>query len=81
MLEAGLPNITGQFGSVKWRTYEAGGAFIDKWDNVPHTWSQENKDSMRTIMVKFDASRSNSIYGNSTTVQPPAIQLTPQIRY
>ena len=31
--------------------------------------------------IIFDASRSNSIYGASTTVQPPALQLTPQIRY
>lgn len=31
--------------------------------------------------LSFDASRSSSIYGNSTTVQPPAIQLIPQIKY
>ena len=29
----------------------------------------------------FDASHSSSIYGNSTTVQPPAITLIPQIKY
>ena len=29
----------------------------------------------------FDASRSNPIYGSSTTVQPPAISLIPQLRY
>lgn len=29
----------------------------------------------------FDASRSNPIYGSSTTVQPPSIKLIPQLRY
>ena len=29
----------------------------------------------------FDASRSNPIYGNAETVQPPTIMLIPQIRY
>ena len=31
--------------------------------------------------LKFDASRCNSLYGASATVQPPAISLIPQIRY
>lgn len=30
---------------------------------------------------EFDASHSNKIYGNSTTVQPPAIVLIPQMKY
>ena len=29
----------------------------------------------------FDASRSNPIYGNAETVQPPTIMLIPQIKY
>lgn len=31
--------------------------------------------------LTFDASKSNSIYGSSETVQPPAICLIPQIKY
>ena len=31
--------------------------------------------------IGFDASRSNPIYGASTTVQPPALCLIPQVRY
>jgi hypothetical protein len=31
--------------------------------------------------VTFDASRSSSIYGNSNTVQPPAVYLIPVIKY
>lgn len=34
-----------------------------------------------TYVNMFDASKSNPIYGNSATVQPPAIQLIPQIKY
>ena len=33
----------------------------------------ENKNPFTGGEVRFAASRSNSIYGNSTTVQPPAI--------
>lgn len=29
----------------------------------------------------FNASLANSVYGNSTTVQPPSIVLIPQIKY
>ena len=38
-------------------------------------------DVERSDGMLFDASKSNPIYGNSTTVQPPAIQLIPQLRY
>ncbi len=42
-----------------------------------------NADSTRVLFgySDFDASRSNAIYGASTTVQPSAITLIPQIRY
>lgn len=30
--------------------------------------------------VAFDASRSNALYGKANTVQPPAINLIPQIK-
>lgn len=31
--------------------------------------------------IGLQANRSNSIYGSSNTVQPPALQLIPQIKY
>lgn len=31
--------------------------------------------------ITFDASKANAIYGSSSTVQPPAIALIPQLRY
>ena len=30
--------------------------------------------------LKFDASKSNNVYGTSNTVQPPAITLIPQVK-
>ena len=51
----------------------------------------ETKQNNKTSMVPannggwgplaFNASFSNSIYGNSSTVQPPAITLIPLIKY
>jgi hypothetical protein len=32
-------------------------------------------------IARFDASLSNPIYGNVETVQPPALQFIPQIRF
>ena len=78
-IAAGLPNITASLnrlsGSVYWpsdSTY--GGAFsLSRVGShkVP-TGSSSNYSSGE---LQFSASRSNSIYGNSTTVQPPAIKV------
>ena len=37
-------------------------------------------DGWEDASLSFDASKSSPIYGNSSTVQPPAIQLIPQIK-
>lgn len=72
--EAGLPNITGWFHGhlIGWIASSAygGGAFYisSKTDRTggADAWGQ-------TMPVfNFDASRSNAIYGKSTTVQPPS---------
>lgn len=79
-ISAGLPNITGTFGGQ------------EKADRVPTTgaFSYTGKQSGRieydggTIegyYVNFDASLCSSIYGKSSTVQPPAATLIPVIRY
>lgn len=41
----------------------------------------ENQNYYGSYIGFFDASRSNAIYGNSSTVQPPAIVLIPQMKY
>lgn len=65
-IAAGLPNITGQF----WDDSGGETGAFRKGPNV----SSEGHDSGGSIdQIKyFNASWSNSIYGNSSTVQPPA---------
>ena len=83
-VEAGLPNITGE--SNIW-TYQnktsAGsiGALITETlaDNQMAQATVSPND--RNVTLKFDASRSNQTYGKSTTVQPSALTLIPQIKY
>lgn len=72
--EAGLPNITGNFGKV---TDPFGnGAFGNNrtqgnWGGGGGTFGN----------IYFDASRSNAIYGKSDTVQPPAVCVNYIIKY
>lgn len=80
--EAGLPNITGG-GNNRLSSFKASpnqGAF--QFSNVSDGLVQTNSQTDWSFSnLRFDASQSNSIYGNSTTVQPPAITLIPQIKY
>ena len=73
-LEAGLPNMTGTIFGVM--TYNGGGGYNP---NQALTSTQEDTAHSRDesglghyVRVTLDASRSNSIYGASDTVQPPA---------
>ena len=81
-LEAGLPNVVGGFSGQGERTGFIGptGAFYGKqnpeWGaGAPGSY---NKDFY--VELGFDASRCSSVYGNSTTVQPPALTLVPYIK-
>ena len=67
-LEAGLPNITGLFsGAAAFLVFN--GAFYNY-----KVWGYENSaEGHGWNAVAFDASRSNSIYGNSETVTPPSM--------
>lgn len=77
-VEAGLPNITGEISYVASgygsENSTATGAFCnDDWFNDGKTGYTANGSGGTLIEgLKIDASRSSSIYGNSTTVQPPA---------
>ena len=68
-IEPGLPNITGSFtnGDTAYFT----GSFYDGGSHSGQTLAGGESDQV----ANFDASRSSSIYGNSTTVQPPATQM------
>lgn len=70
-VEAGLPNITGNTTSTAGFS-SPNGAFYLGTDSI-----MEPAFSDSGTQVKFDASRSNSIYGNSNTVQPPSINVIP----
>ena len=84
-MEAGLPNITGratylQTDGSDQTNYPDLGCFF--WSVYNHNWktSAINEGPAKRDLL-FDASRSNSIYGKSSTVQPPALCLLPCIRY
>ena len=79
--EAGLPNITGEFSAEcgSWPWYDHPNSAIYQNGLISNNGGLVGGDT--DDLVKFDASRSNSIYGNSSTVQPPSIQLIPQLRY
>lgn len=69
IIAAGLPNITGTVcgGDSDYRS----GAFISSTQNG----SKVGSGSAQFRTFTFDASHSNSVYGNSTTVQPPAYRI------
>ena len=86
--DAGLPNITGMA-----KFDMAGGANINVWDctgsftknsegnNFATASNSKPQDGTFGLGFNFDASRSNSIYGNNTTVQPPALTCLICIKY
>lgn len=69
-IEAGLPNIEGVAGTFQTSSYNnCTGAFKGVTPTGTGTTASSGSGS---YSLAFDASRSSSIYGNSTTVQPPA---------
>ena len=71
--EAGLPNITGQFYHDTNTRNKVSGAFSYTSGNNQNLMNDAPTNSG---IVYFDASKSNAIYGNSETVQPPAVCLS-----
>ena len=75
--EAGLPNITGNISAFK---SSISGAFVGSNNTDRYDGWNDNEDEY-AVSTSFDASRSNSIYGASTTVQPPAMTVIYCIKY
>ena len=76
-LNAGLPNIVGLVNNGVFDNARGSGAFyITEGGESGMGTIGQNKQNLN-----FAASRSNSIYGSSQTVQPPAILLIPQIKF
>lgn len=80
-LEAGLPNITGNFtirnvgnsGNDFYTTIpDTSGTFYAETYDIQYSPMSITNSNTTGQIVKFLASRSNGIYGQSNTVQPPA---------
>ena len=69
-IEAGLPNIVGTFYQDINCRFNNSGSFTYVFGS---SINLANGDNYSSGYVEFDASRSNSIYGASDTVQPPAV--------
>lgn len=81
-VEAGLPNITGEF---QWgKGVEGLGHCKGALDTLGFA-GRGDGGHMNTVSnllgFKLDASRVNPIYGASATVQPPALTMIAQIKY
>ena len=80
-IEAGLPNLQGSFAcsgmSIGTQGYTATGVFY----SVTNGYQGSDGYGSNSTGIGFDASRSNSIYGNSNTVQPPAYKIYAWRRY
>jgi hypothetical protein len=79
--EAGLPNITGyaQIDGTDSSSYPVSGAL---YNYGTFSGAGQYHHSSQTVgAIGFDASKSNEIYGNSSTVQPASLTLLPCIKY
>ena len=84
IVAAGLPNIKGGTNAAT----HPGGTYASWLSGAFYNTTQTDSSkqvggtyNLSDRILMFDASRSNSIYGKSSTVQPPALRLIPQIKY
>lgn len=77
---AGLPNIKGEFGKTQTISNDSygNGAFECVYEEM---CGDASAGATKLYHFTFDASRSNSIYGKSDTVQPPAVTMRYIIKY
>ena len=77
--EAGLPNITGKLTRIVTTGIETRSGALDAFEipSVHYTGG----DGGGVLGLTFDASKANSIYSASTTVQPQSLTLRPLIKY
>lgn len=69
-VKAGLPNITGSFvANVHYMSHKVSGAFT-AGDRITSTGA--NNGDANVYKFSLDASKSNAVYGRSSTVQPAA---------
>lgn len=84
---AGLPNITGSYEARPMGSNAANifagfnGAFANSTTTNNGSSMSTGSANQQFSKTTFDASRSSSVYGNSTTVQPPALTMRYIIKY
>ena len=85
MREAGLPNIAG---SCEINNADGNYAGVINTSGAIYQGASIKKAAMRSsgtaltmYQLAFSAQNSNAIYGNSTTVQPPAITMRFYIKF
>ena len=76
---AGLPNIKGQWGLGAWGSGDVFSGASTYNNNIKVKTAY--LDDATAAIISFDASKSNSIYGSSNTVQPPALTMRYIIKY
>ena len=83
MVEAGLPNITGEFTMETYynKNGTGNGAFYLSLHNPPGNGVLSNDENRNYANVYFDSSRSSAIYGNSDTVTPLTYTVRAYIAY
>lgn len=80
--EAGLPNIEGSAMFKGIETCVGTGVFADSSaQKTSWNYGHLNADVNNQGTIVIDASKSNPIYGNSTTVQPPALTTRFMVKY
>lgn len=81
-INAGLPNITGTVsaGHYDVSKIKSSGCFYEISRSAPGDDGTYDNEKTNVIWG-FNASRSSGIYGNSSTVQPPAIKVRVKTRY
>ena len=79
-IEAGLPNITGSAKAGTFYTPYSGALYPSPKDGA-YLNPTTGQTGMYDAAINIDASLSSSIYGNSTTVQPPSVKVRVKTRY
>ena len=74
-----LPNITGKIALVTGGIYSPSGVF--SFNSERYSMISANVQANAVAGVDFFASNSNSIYGDSTTVQPKSLIFNYVIKY
>lgn len=82
IIPAGAPNILGNI-NIEIGDFAAnsGALYIKRFTGKVSSTTATEISGSEYKNIGFDASHSNSIFGNSETIQPPTISLLPQIKF